>query len=125
MFLRSTGEKEKGSDSKLALEPMPVSIPKTSSKQTFFGMHGSPSVSANVSRRSSLARLDSAGKKGPQKGTVEYVAPLLERHDEMEGQSGEWGQTFKEKCVRVGEGCIIGMHVLPSLLRNKGTLSTH
>ena len=123
VFIRSSVEKEKGgSDSKLALEPMPVAVPKNT-KQNFYSAHGSPVPSTNVSRRSSLARLDMTGKKGPQRGTVEYVAPLLERRDEVEGQAGEWGQTFKEKCVRVGEGCIIGMHVLPSLLRNEGTIS--
>ena len=101
---------------------------KNSQKLSLYNVHGGGldgvdemlSASANVSRRSSHALLDLNGKKGPQKGTVEYVAPLLERKDEVEKRPGEWGQMFKEKCVRVGEGCIIGMKVLPSLLRNKG-----
>ena len=130
VFLRSSVEKEKGSETKLALEPMSVSNPrKRFRKHSLYSVPGgaegdddTPSASTNVSRRSSHARLDLNGKKGPQKGTVEYVAPLLERRDEVERRPGEWGQTFKEKCVRVGEGCIIGLHVLPSLLRNKGAL---
>ena len=123
VFVRGSVSKEKGSDTKISMEPMSIMATRNTNKQAYQGYHEGVSTSTNVSRRSSLERLDLNGKKGPQKGTVEYVAPLLERKDEQELRHGEWGQTLKEKCVRVGEGCIIGLHVLPSLLRNKGIVS--